>query len=89
MSRAPAGKERDLFSLSVPAIDLLYDLTSLLCFLSLAKNITSPKNQLLLLALLEHGWAVGPQSSLIPHNPLGNNEIPLLSPSLGLSHGTN
>lgn len=48
MSRAPAGKERDLFSRSVPAIDLLSDLISLLRFLPQAKNITSPKKQLLL-----------------------------------------
>lgn len=43
--RAPAGKERDLFPVSVPAVDLLCDLISLLCFPSLAKNISSPKKQ--------------------------------------------
>lgn len=45
VSRAPAGKERDLFSVSVPAIDPLCDLILLLCFLSLTKNICSPKKQ--------------------------------------------
>lgn len=87
MNRAPAGKERDLFSISVPAIDLLYDLTSLLCFLSLAKNISSPKKQLLLLVLLEHGWAVGPQSSLLPYKSLSNNEIPWFRQAWGFYMG--
>lgn len=41
VSRAPAGKERDLFSISVPAIDLLYDLNSMLCFLTLQLKISA------------------------------------------------
>lgn len=76
MSRTPAGKERNLFSISVPAIDLLCDLTSLLCFLSSVKNISSPKKQLVPLVLLEHGWGFSPQSSLLPRKTLSNNEIP-------------
>lgn len=76
---APAGEtllwvghqlgRREICSVSVPAIDLLYDLISLLCFLSTAKNISSPKKQLLLLVLLEHGWAVCSQNSQVPDFP--------------------
>lgn len=58
MSRASAGKARDLCAAPAPAIDLLADLTFLPCFLSFAKNICSPKLPLLPLAVLNQGGSL-------------------------------
>lgn len=58
MSRASAGKERDLCAAPAPAIDLLADLTFLPCFLSFAKNICSPKSPFLPLAVFSQGGSL-------------------------------
>lgn len=58
MSRASAGKERDLCAAPAPAIDLLTNLTFLPCVLSFAKNICSPKSPFLPLAVFSQGGSL-------------------------------